>query len=139
MTAQPRPLRADAERNRRRILDAARQVFAEHGLAVGVDAVARAAGVGVGTIYRRFPTKQDLLAAVIEDGVVRLADAVEEIDATTDDNWEAFSGAVHAFAEGIARDRGFVEVIHGSSEYVPVAAEQKDRLLRGLEDRKSVV
>src|SRR4051794_24858970 len=66
MPPVPRALRADAERNRRRILDAARQVFAEEGLGVGVDAVARAAGVGVGTLYRRFPTKHDLLAAVIE-------------------------------------------------------------------------
>ncbi|HWT93627.1 MAG TPA: helix-turn-helix domain-containing protein, partial [Solirubrobacteraceae bacterium] len=53
---EPRPLRADAERNRRRILDAAREVFAEHGLGVGVDVVAREARVGVGTICRRFPT-----------------------------------------------------------------------------------
>ena len=133
MSAEPRPLRADAERNRRRILDAARSVFAEHGLGVGVDAVAREAGVGVGTIYRRFPTKQDLLAAVIEDGVARLADAVEAIAETTDDPWEAFAGAVRAFAEGIARDRGFVEVIHGTPDYVPVAAEAKDRLLNGLD------
>ncbi|HYF27558.1 MAG TPA: TetR family transcriptional regulator, partial [Baekduia sp.] len=57
MPSEPRPLRADAERNRIRILDAAREVFAEHGLGVGVDAVARHAGVGVGTIYRRFPTE----------------------------------------------------------------------------------
>jgi AcrR family transcriptional regulator len=89
--------------------------------------------VGVGTIYRRFPTKQDLLAAVIEDGVAGLADAVEQIAATTGDPWEAFAGAVRAFAEGIARDRGFVEVIHGTPEYIPVAAEAKDRLLNGLE------
>src|SRR5829696_9880810 len=102
-STEPRALRADAERNRRRILDAARSVFAEHGLGVGVDAVARAAGVGVGTIYRRFPTKQDLLAAVVEDGILRLADAIDEIAATTDDPWEAFAGAVRAFAEGIAR------------------------------------
>jgi AcrR family transcriptional regulator len=62
-------VRADAERNRRRILDAARDVFASDGLGVGVDAIARAAGVGVGTLYRRFPTKEELLRAVVEDGV----------------------------------------------------------------------
>ena len=133
MATQPRPLRADAERNRRRVLDAARRVFAEHGLEVGIDAVAREAGVGVGTIYRRFPTKQDLLEAVIEYGVCRLADSVEETARTVGDPWQAFEAAVGAFAEGIARDRGFVEVIHGDPRYVPVAAAEKDRLLAALE------
>ena len=55
----PRPLRADAERNRRRILDAARELFAAKGLEVGLDEIARHAGVGVGTAYRRFPSKDD--------------------------------------------------------------------------------
>ncbi len=128
MATEPRALRADAERNRRRILDAARKVFAEHGLGVGVDAVARAAGVGVGTLYRRFPTKQDLLAAVIEDGVCRLADAVDQIE-SEDDPWQAFEDTVRAFAETIARDRGFYEVIHGTPEFIPIARESKERLL----------
>jgi AcrR family transcriptional regulator len=130
--SEPRALRADAERNRRRILDAARQVFAEHGLAVGVDAVSRAAGVGVGTLYRRFPTKQDLLTAVIEDGVCRLADEVEQI-AAIEDPWDAFAAAVGAFTGAIARDRGFYEVIHGTPEFVPVAVEEKQRLMTALD------
>ena len=79
MGTEPRALRADAERNRRRILDAARTVFARDGLGAGVDAIAREAGVGVGTLYRRFPTKQELLEAVIEDGVTRLACEIEEL------------------------------------------------------------
>ena len=131
MTPEPRPLRADAERNRRRILDAARTVFAENGLGVGVDAVARAAGVGVGTLYRRFPTKQDLLAAVIEDGVSRLADEIEAAE-SIDDSWQAFEATVRAFAETIARDRGFYEVIHGTPEFIPIARESKDRLLASV-------
>src|SRR4051812_44382029 len=132
MPPVPRALRADAERNRRRILDAARQVFADEGLTVGVDAVARAAGVGVGTLYRRFPTKQDLLAAVIEDGVCRLADEVEELE-RIEDPWESFAAAVGAFAGTIARDRGFYEVIHGTPELVPVAVESKERLQAALD------
>jgi AcrR family transcriptional regulator len=131
MTPEPRALRADAERNRRRILDAAREVFAEHGLGVGVDAVARAAGVGVGTLYRRFPTKDDLLAAVIEDGVCRLADELEQIE-SADDPRDAFEAAVRAFAETIARDRGFYEVIHGTPEFIPVARESKARLMESV-------
>jgi len=128
MATEPRALRADAERNRRRILDAARRVFAEDGLGVGVDAVARAAGVGVGTLYRRFPTKQDLLSAVIEDAVCRLAEEVEKLEAV-EDPWKAFEATVRVFAETIARDRGFYEVIHGTPEFIPIAQESKLRLM----------
>jgi AcrR family transcriptional regulator len=128
MATVPRALRADAERNRRRILDAARQVFADEGLGVGVDAVARTAGVGVGTLYRRFPTKHDLLAAVIEDGVCRLAEEVEQVE-SIEDPWQAFESTVRAFAETIARDRGFYEVIHGTPEFIPIARESKLRLM----------
>jgi AcrR family transcriptional regulator len=132
MSPEPRALRADAERNRRRILDAAREVFAEHGLGVGVDAVARSAGVGVGTLYRRFPTKDDLLAAVIEDGVCRLTDEVEQIESAGDDPWPTFEATVRAFAETIARDRGFYEVIHGTPEFIPIARESKMRLMKAV-------
>ncbi|HEX8083957.1 MAG TPA: helix-turn-helix domain-containing protein [Solirubrobacteraceae bacterium] len=105
-----RALRADAERNRRRILDAARAVFAEHGLGVGVDAVAREAGVGVGTLYRRFPTKQDLLRAIVEDRVEQLVARLEAA-AAVDDPWDSFAAAAEAFAGAIARDRAFFEVV----------------------------
>ena len=67
-------LRADAERNRGLILEAARSVFAEQGVEAGVAEVAERAGVGVATIFRRFPTKDDLLAAILED---RLREIVE--------------------------------------------------------------
>ena len=62
-----RPLRADARRNRARVLDAAREVFATEGLAVPLDDIARRAGVGAGTVYRHFPTKEALFEAVIVD------------------------------------------------------------------------
>src|SRR5215217_7836939 len=132
MATEPRALRADAERNRRRILDAARQVFANEGLGAGVDAVARAAGVGVGTVYRRFPTKQDLLAAVIEDGICRLAEEIEQVE-SVDDAWQAFEATVRAFAETIARDRGFYDVIHGTPEFIPIARDSKLRLMNSVE------
>src|ERR1700758_2836739 len=63
----PRPLRADAERNRRRILDAAEAVFGERGLDVGVAEIAEAAGVGRGTLFRNFASKEDLIAAIVAD------------------------------------------------------------------------
>jgi AcrR family transcriptional regulator len=62
-----RPLRRDAEQNRQRLLDAAAVVFAGQGLEAGVEEIARAAGVGMGTLYRRFPTKEALIAALVHD------------------------------------------------------------------------
>ena len=66
-TNSERPLRRDAERNRQRILEAARAAFAEDGLSVTLDEIARRAGVGVGTIYRRFPDKEQLIDALFEE------------------------------------------------------------------------
>ena len=66
--AQPdRPLRADAARNRARVLEVAYDTFAAEGLSVPIDEIARRAGVGAGTVYRHFPTKDDLYRAVVED------------------------------------------------------------------------
>jgi AcrR family transcriptional regulator len=110
MGSEPRPLRADAERNRRRIIDAARDVFAARGLGVGVDAVAREAGVGVGTIYRRFPTKEDLLQAIVDDRIAEMRAALREAEAV-EDPWEAFARAAELFAGQAARDRGFFEAL----------------------------
>ena len=77
MEAHVRPLRADAARNRTRVLDAARTAFAEAGLDVGVEEIARRAGVGKGTLYRRFPTKEALVRAIFED----ILDEVEQLAA----------------------------------------------------------
>jgi AcrR family transcriptional regulator len=72
MSPKARPLRADAERNRRRLLDAAAAIFRERGLDVGVAEIAQRAGVGRGTLFRNFPTKDDLIAAIV---VERMAEA----------------------------------------------------------------
>jgi AcrR family transcriptional regulator len=64
-----RPLRADAARNRARVLEVAYDTFAADGLAVPIDEIARRAGVGAGTVYRHFPTKEDLFRAVVEDRI----------------------------------------------------------------------
>ncbi len=73
MTAQDRRLRADAERNRRRLLDAAAELFCERGLDVGVGEIADRAGVGRGTLFRNFPSKEHLISAIV---VERMDDAV---------------------------------------------------------------
>jgi len=67
-----RPMRADAARNRRLLLDAAREAFARSGVTASLDDVARAAGVGPGTLYRHFPTRDALVLAVIDDGLIDL-------------------------------------------------------------------
>jgi AcrR family transcriptional regulator len=74
MTPADRALRADAERNRRRLLDAAQALFRERGLDVGVAEIAQRAGVGRGTLFRNFPTKQDLIAAIV---IERMGEATE--------------------------------------------------------------
>ena len=129
--AATRPLRADAERNRRRILDGARDVFAKHGLEAGVDEVARSAGVGVGTLYRRFPTKDDLMLAVVEDNTEAILLELESAGAL-EDPWEAFSSAVHALASSTARNRALHQVFQEWLPLVPAASECRDRVLAAL-------
>lgn len=77
-------LRADAERNRGLVLEAARAVFAEHGLEAGVAEIAQRAGVGVGTIFRRFPHKDDLLAAIVETRVGEIVEIARRAETFRD-------------------------------------------------------
>lgn len=81
--------RKDAERNRTRIVEAAREVFAEHGVYAPVREIARAAGVGVGTLYRRFPDRTDLVEAVFIDRGLEYLQAIEHALAA-DNSWQAF-------------------------------------------------
>jgi AcrR family transcriptional regulator len=74
MTPEDRQLRADAERNRRRLLDAAGELFSERGLEVGVGEIAERAGVGRGTLFRNFPSKEDLIAAVVAQRMLAQAE-----------------------------------------------------------------
>ncbi|MEV2273866.1 TetR/AcrR family transcriptional regulator [Nonomuraea africana] len=89
-TADPTAgLRADARRNRERLLAAARDLIAEHGPEVSLDDVARRAGVGVGTVYRRFPHRDALVQAIALDDLRRLVDAAEAAEAEEPDGWGA--------------------------------------------------
>jgi AcrR family transcriptional regulator len=107
-----RPLRADAERNRRRILAAAAEVFAKRGLEAGLDEIARHAGVGTGTVYRRFPDKALLIDALFESRINDLLELAEAALAL-EDPWD---GLVH-FLEGAIEmqqaDRGLKELLFG--------------------------
>jgi AcrR family transcriptional regulator len=112
-TVTPRPLRADARRNREKILAAASAAFRESGLDSQVEDIARRAGVGVGTMYRHFPTKETLIAALAEAHFDRLADIVEEALAQEGDAWEVFSAAIWRAAEPAAGDIAWCEIVAG--------------------------
>ena len=101
-------MRADAERNRVRLLDAAAEAFAESGLEVSVAEIARRAGVGQATVFRRFPAKADLVAAVLRDRLATLQGHAEA--ALRDpDPWEGLRAFMVEGAAMKARDRGFFE------------------------------
>jgi AcrR family transcriptional regulator len=105
-----RPLRADARRNREKVMAAARAAFAEHGSDAQMDDVARRAEVGVGTVYRHFPTKEALFVALLEDTFARIAerarDTLDEHDA-----WRAFTSLMWDAGESIAGDRALAEAM----------------------------
>jgi AcrR family transcriptional regulator len=103
-------LRVDAERNRQRILAAAQQVFADQGLDVALEEVARCAGVGVGTLYRRYPTRGDLIAAAFEAKMRAYAEAARQALADPDP-WHGFRTYVERICAMQAGDRGFTTVL----------------------------
>lgn len=105
-----RPLRRDAERNRRRILTAAREVFADRGLSASLDDIARHAEVGVGTVYRRFPDKQLLIDALFEDRVDEMA-TVLRVGLEHPDPWSGLAEALETLLTTQAADRGLMEVL----------------------------
>lgn len=104
-----RPLRRDAERNRQRILQAARDAFAEQGLSVTLDEIAHRAGVGVGTVYRRFPDKEQLIDALFEDRMNEFASLATQC-LQAEDPWTGLVRFLEQVTEAHARDRGFKEV-----------------------------
>ncbi|HET8752260.1 MAG TPA: TetR/AcrR family transcriptional regulator [Gaiellaceae bacterium] len=120
-------LRADARRNLERVLDAATDVFAASGPDASIDEIARLAGVGHGTVFRRFPTKDDLMFAVIERHVAQMQEMAGEALAS-DDPGEAFFDFVRKVAELNMRTPGLHKcVVHCGEK--PGAAE-----LQGLAD-----
>ncbi|MGH2946692.1 MAG: TetR/AcrR family transcriptional regulator [Solirubrobacteraceae bacterium] len=105
-----KPLRADARRNREKVLAAARAVFAEQGREAQVDDVARRADVGVGTVYRHFPTKEALLQALSDELFAVVAVYARQM-LTLDDAWAAFEKVMWFGGEKTAGDRAFSEIL----------------------------
>jgi AcrR family transcriptional regulator len=105
-----RALRADAERNREHVLHIAQEVFASEGLAVPIDEIAKRAGLGVGTLYRHFPTKEALFLAIVVDRMERLvADACEL--ARAPDAGEAFFGFLSRIVHEGSAKKDFMEAL----------------------------
>ena len=117
---QPK-LRADARRNRETVLAAARERFSAEGLECQMEEVARSAGVGVGTVYRHFPNKGDLVAALVADRFQRLAERAEAALAE-EDPWEAFCDLMRDSARLQISDRGLSEFISSQPELGQQAA-----------------
>jgi AcrR family transcriptional regulator len=105
-----RPLRRDAERNRQRILAAAAEVFTERGLDATLDEVARAAGVGIGTVYRRFPDKGSLVSELFRDRIDALVTVAEEACAVTDP-WHGLVTYLEFVATAMAGDLGLRQLM----------------------------
>jgi AcrR family transcriptional regulator len=107
---KPRPLRADARRNRERILAAATAAFAADGLSVPLDEIARQAGVGPGTLYRHFPAKEALWEAVLHDRLQRLADEAEMLNHAPDPG-EALLGFIDRLVAEAAPKRDLADAL----------------------------
>jgi len=122
-TIAARPQRADARRNRERVLAAAAELFAENGLETQVEDIAHRAGVGVGTVYRHFATKEALIAALAEEHFERLARTAEAALVEGGDPWDVFAGAIWRGAAHAARDIAWCEIVAGHA--VPEIAGQK--------------
>jgi len=132
--AQPaRPLRADAARNRARVLEVAYETFAAEGLSVPIDEVARRAGVGAGTVYRHFPTKEALFAAVIQDRMRRLVDDGHALLKSEGPGEALFTFLRSIVLQWGATDRGLVDALAGFGiDIAGAAPEAEDAFLAVL-------
>jgi AcrR family transcriptional regulator len=129
--ATTRPRRADAERNRTRILAAASELFAERGLDASMPELAERAGVGVGTVYRAFPDKDHLLGAVMAERLRWLAGEIESA-AQDSDPWAAFTDVIWKGAALHVKDRAFHQCMRAALE-LPEVREARDRTLDGFQ------
>jgi AcrR family transcriptional regulator len=137
-------MRVDAERNRRRILEAASELFAQKGLCVGLDEVARHAGVGVGTAYRRFRDKDELIDALFDEHLERLV-ALAERSLGAADAWTGLETFLEGAVEVHVANRGLKELVFSDAHRYARAAEARrrivplvDRLVRRAQDAGQV-
>lgn len=129
-----RPMRADAVKNRQRILDVAADVFAAEGLGIPIDTVAQRAGVGVGTVYRHFPTKEALFEAIVVSRIEQLVGAAERALAS-DDPGDALYQFIRAFAVEAATKKDLFEALGAAGIDIKARfSGMTDRLLEIVDD-----
>lgn len=126
-------MRADAERNRERVLDAARVLFSEQGLDASTNEIARRAGVGIATLFRRFPTRDDLVEAVFAEKMTAYTAAIDEALADPDP-WRGFCGFIERVCEMQAEDRGFADVLTLTFPAAKRLEAERDRAAHALTD-----
>ena len=112
---RPRPQRADARRNYEKLISAAREAFAEDGTAASLEDIARRAGVGIGTLYRHFPTRQDVFESVYVDEVEALCRTASELP-TDLSPWDALVAWLHRFVLYAATKRALAEALNRDSQ-----------------------
>ena len=129
--ARSRPLRADAQRNHDRIIRAGHEAFAEQGLEVSMEEIARRAQVGHATLYRRFPSKQVLLRAIFE---TRLAELERRIDAACGDPdpWAGLVGGLGAVLDAQARNLALLQMLAQTGELPALKSELRARVFDPL-------
>lgn len=127
-----RPLRRDAERNRLAILRSARTVYAQRGLEASLEEVAREAGLGVGTVYRRFPNREALIDALFADGVEEVTRVVEECMAEPR-AWDGLRRFMATMLELQARDKGLRDIMLARRAPSPDVDVLRDRIKPGLD------
>ncbi len=126
-------MRADAQRNRERILEAAEAVFAADGINVAVDVIAEKAGLGVGTLYRHFPTKERLCAAILLQRLVGLTADARALADAADPGVAFFQFLQHVVEQGAAK-RDLVTAVSGAdAEFELTAAPVKEELLEAVD------
>ncbi|MFN8634737.1 MAG: TetR/AcrR family transcriptional regulator [Chloroflexota bacterium] len=128
-----RPLRADAQRNREKLLAAATRAFADEGEDVALETVAVRAGVGIGTLYRHFPNRDALVVAAYQHEVDQLCAAAEQLLGAQPAD-QALRAWAERFADYVATKRSMGEALRTavSSSDAPVFAETRDRIIRAL-------
>jgi AcrR family transcriptional regulator len=125
-----RPLRADARRNRAHVLEIARAVFAAEGTGVAMDELARRAGVGVGTLYRQFPTKEAMLAAIISERIASTAAHAREFAHAPEPGAAFFAFLRRMWSDGMEK-RDLFEALSGSGIDVRATVAGPAKTLRG--------
>jgi AcrR family transcriptional regulator len=128
-----RPMRADAVKNRQRILDAAESIFATEGLAVPIDTVAERAGVGVGTLYRHFPTKEALFEAIVTTRLCSLLEMARSY-AASDDPGEALFHFLGEFAQQASAKHDLFDALSTAGvDIKSTCSEMVDEMKRNID------